>query len=382
MENIESKLINIVKNNTDIFSKEEELFLEEIGDGNINYVYRIKNKTNKSLIIKRGDELLRSSGRKLDKNRTYIEALSLINYNKNTPGLSPEVYYYDRDEAIIIMEDLSYHKSLRENLMNQKKCKQLVYKITDFIIFNSLNMSDFILDSHEKKNKIKEFINPDLCKITEDLVFTEPYNDYKNRNIILKENIEFVKENIYEDENLKLEVSHLKHKFLTSTEALIHGDLHSGSIFIDEEDVKVIDPEFAFFGPLSYDIGNFLGNLLIASNYNNIIIKNFDMGVWIECQIVKFIALFKKNAKKFLYNNCEEVLLKNRDYIDYYIDNLIDESIQMAGLEIIRRVIGDAKVEEIESIKDIKERAILERELIISAKSLIVNKKLNYHCNN
>lgn len=52
------------------FAPDEKLEAKEIGDGNINYVFKIWNpETGKSLIIKQADTLLRSSGRPLDVGR-------------------------------------------------------------------------------------------------------------------------------------------------------------------------------------------------------------------------------------------------------------------------------------------------------------------------
>jgi 5-methylthioribose kinase len=42
----------------------------------------------------------------------------------------------------------------------------------------------------------------------------------------------------------------MKLKFLCHAEALVHGDLHSGSIMATADDVCVIDPGFAYFGPM------------------------------------------------------------------------------------------------------------------------------------
>ena len=56
----------------------------------------------------------------------------------------------------------------------------------------------------------------------------------------------------------------LKLKFLGEAQALIHGDLHSGSIMVTESETYAIDPEFAFYGPMGFDIGALLGNLYLA----------------------------------------------------------------------------------------------------------------------
>ena len=66
------------------------------------------------------------------------------------------------------------------------------------------------------------------------------------------------------DEALHAEVAALRNGFMNNAQALIHGDLHSGSIFANEQGIKVIDPEFAFYGPMGYDIGNVIGNLFFA----------------------------------------------------------------------------------------------------------------------
>lgn len=45
---------------------------------------------------------------------------------------------------------------------------------------------------------------------------------------------------------------------------MIHGDLHTGSIMVTRDSTQVIDPEFSFYGPMGFDIGALLGNLIMA----------------------------------------------------------------------------------------------------------------------
>ena len=53
-------------------------------------------------------------------------------------------------------------------------------------------------------------------------------------------------------------------RFIERAQALIHGDLPTGSIMVTTDSTQVIDPEFAFYGPMGFDIGAFLGNLILA----------------------------------------------------------------------------------------------------------------------
>ena len=53
-------------------------------------------------------------------------------------------------------------------------------------------------------------------------------------------------------------------RFSERAQALIHADLHTGSVMVTQESTQVIDHEFAFYGPMGFDIGAFLGNLILA----------------------------------------------------------------------------------------------------------------------
>lgn len=50
---------------------------------------------------------------------------------------------------------------------------------------------------------------------------------------------------------------------MTKSQALLHGDLHTGSIMVTDSQTRVFDPEFAFYGPMGFDIGAIIGNLLL-----------------------------------------------------------------------------------------------------------------------
>lgn len=366
------------KENLDIFNEDAELKAKEIGDGNINYVFKVWDAlTNKSIIIKQADTLLRSSGRPLDVDRNRIEAEILMLQGKLAPKFVPKVIKYDPIMCAIAMEDISDHISLRSELLKKKIFPCLADHITTFIVNTLLPTTDLVMDSGKKKDNVKKYINKDLCKISEDLVFTEPYINYKGRNVILAENMEFVKKEIYEDKELILEVGKLKNAFMNNAQALVHGDLHSGSIFVKENSTKVLDPEFAFYGPIGYDLGNVIGNLFFAwanactTKDSN---ETEEFKSWIKETIEDIIYLFKIKFVKLYKEIVTDVMAKEEDYMDWYLESILSDTAGLAGLEIIRRVVGDSKVLDITSIKDIDARVKAERMLILAAKSFIKNR--------
>ena len=222
------------------FQKDEVLQAEEIGDGNINYVFRVWNPdSGKSIIIKQADKFLRSSGRALDVYRNKIEAEILKLEGMLAEGFVPKVYAYDETMCVLAMEDISAYKNMRKELMEGRFFPHFAENIAEFLARTLLPTTDLVLDRAVKKDNVRLFLNKELCDITEDLVLTEPYDNYKNRNIVLPENEEFVKEFLYENEQLKADVAQLRDSFMNHAQALVHGDLHSGSIFINEQGIKL-----------------------------------------------------------------------------------------------------------------------------------------------
>lgn len=363
------------KDKLEYFQQESILECIEIGDGNINYVFKVwEESTGKSIIIKQADKFLRSSGRPLDVYRNKIEAEILMIEGKLAKEFVPEVFHYDENMCALSMEDISQYKNLRTELMQGKTFDCLADSISTFLVNTLLPTTDLVIDRATKKEYVKLFTNIELCDISEDLVFTEPYYDYKGRNIILDENREFVEEFLYNDDKLKKEVAILRDKFMNQSQALIHGDLHSGSIFIKEDGIKVIDPEFAFYGPMGYDVGNVIGNLFFAwANKYYTDRNNEDFLNWISSTIEDTINLFiTKFSEK--YDDLVTFNLYNKHFKEDYIKRVLSDSFGYAGTEIIRRVVGDSKVIELTSVEDINTRLPMERSLIKMGISLINNR--------
>lgn len=362
------------------FGKEEKLEAIEIGDGNINYVFKVWNpQTGRSLIVKQADTVLRSSGRPLDMHRNKIEAKILGIEGTLAPRYVPQIYFYDENMYALSMEDVSAYKNLRKELMDEKTFVHFADDISTFLADTLLPTTDLVIDRAQKKENVKLFINPELCDITEDLVLTEPYYDYKDRNIILDENQDYVKQALYEDAELHAEVGKLRNHFMNNAQALIHGDLHSGSIFVNQEGMKVIDPEFAFYGPMGYDIGNVIGNLFFAwanKYYTNP--ENTVFLAWIEKTIRDITDLFIQKFEKKYDEIVEFPFYRTGGFKRDYVKSVLADSLGYAGTEIIRRVVGDSKVIEVTSVSDKKLRVPMERSLIETGICLIKSReKLN-----
>ena len=348
------------------FEPDEETECVEIGDGNINYVFRIWSKRDgHSVIVKQADKLLRSSGRPLDIYRNKIEASILQLEGQLAPGYVPEVYYYDETMAATSMEDVSAFKNLRKELAANRVYPHLAENISTFMADTLLPTTDLVLDRAEKKKRVKFYTNPELCEITEDLVLTEPYDDFRGRNIITAGNEDFVREFLYEDQQLHAEVGKLRERFMNNAQALIHGDLHSGSIFANEEGIRVLDPEFAFYGPMGYDIGNVIGNLFFSwANKAFTMPEETDAIQALERTIRDTCDLTMRKLAEKYDQLVTFSLYRAPAFRKAYLDSVWADSLGYAGTEIIRRTVGDSKVMEVSSVTDPTLRIPIERALV------------------
>ena len=358
-----------------LFDKESELEIKEVGDGNINYVFIVKEtNTNKSVVVKQADVLLRSSGRPLDINRNKIEADILKIQYDLVPEFIPEIFYYDETMAALTMEDISAYKNLRYELEEKRTFPKFADEISTFLVETLLSTTDLVWNRQDKKTQVKNFVNIDMCDISEDLVFTEPYNDYKKQNIIIEENMSFVEELIYNNSKLIGEVAKLRNNYMNNAQSLIHGDLHSGSIFVNQDGMKVIDPEFAFYGPMGYDIGNVIGNLFFPLAKNEYYEQDKLFSQWLNETIVAIYNQVKEKLEQGFKEKVTLDIYQNPLFVENYISEVMADTLGYAGTEIIRRTIGDSKVKEISTAPLGEKRVAMERSLLKLGESLITKR--------
>lgn len=348
--------------------------VKEIGDGNLNYVYRIKDEgTGQSIILKQAGDTARISDEfKLSPDRNRIETEALTLQGSFVPDLVPTIYFFDEVMNCCAMEDLGDFQIMRQALVEHRTFPQFADHITTFMAETLVRTSDVVMPHKDKKEQLKRFVNPELCEISEDLVFTEPYYNNFTRNEVTPGNEAFVAEHLYQNTELHTHVAKLKYTFLTKSESLIHGDLHTGSIFIKEDETKVIDPEFAFYGPMGYDIGNVVANLIFAWA-NGVVRKDRSFVDWIEKTLVEVVDQFKEKFVATWKNHAvEPFAIQNEAFTTAYLEDVLKDTAGMAGLEMNRRIVGLAKVKDI-TILDGEARLRAERLVMTLANRFILN---------
>ncbi len=245
------------------------LEVAEVGDGNLNLVFVCRDAAGNGICLKQSLPYVRlvGEGWPLTPERVIAEARGLAAAAATTPHLIPAYYGVDEEQHVLAMENLMGWEIWRGKLNDGFIHRGVAEMLGVYVANLAYSTSVFALDQMEVKDRVVEAINPELCRITEQLVFTEPYIEHDNNSFLdeLAPEVDALRS----DEKLRAEVGMMKLKFMTAAEALIHADLHTGSVMVSFKDDgsgdgRVIDPEFAYYGPVSFDLGAVFGNFLAA----------------------------------------------------------------------------------------------------------------------
>ena len=215
--------------------------------------------------------------------------------------------------------------------------------------------------------------NAELCMITEDLVFTEPVFDI-GRNSVLPDNEPDARA-LAADEAFAAAMSEAKWRFMTHAEALIHGDLHTGSVMVrgtgargDEVDsVKVFDSEFAFYGPVGFDLGALFANYAFAAARARAL-GDDARAAWaldlVDQTWGGFEGAYLEQAATW-----HETELFDDAFARRRVNEMLREAALFASAKMARRIVGAAKVADIETLEP-SVRAPAARTVLLAARAL------------
>ena len=273
----------------------------------------------------------------------------------------------------MVMEDLSDHRIWRGELIKNNAYPQAARQLGEYLAHTLFHTSDFYLHPHQKKAQVAQFINPEMCEITEDLFFNDPYQIHERNNYPAE--LENDVAALRDDAQLKIAVASLKHRFFSHAEALLHGDIHSGSIFVAEGSLKAIDAEFGYFGPIGFDVGTAIGNLLLnfCGLPGHLGIR--DAAAAREQRLIDIQALWNTFAERFqalAHEKTRDAALSAPGYASEFLKKVWRDTIGFCGTELIRRSVGLSHVADIDTIQDDAMRHECLRHAITLGKALIV----------
>ncbi len=329
--------------------------VREIGDGNLNLVFILSDVNGgPGIVLKQALPYVRLVGPAwpMTPDRAAKEAEALRAHGALVPALVPTLYAYDRARYIIAMEDLSDHVVWRHALNHGERHEGAATDVGAYVGHVAFGTSVFGMAADAQKAALAMAVNPQLCEITEDLVLTEPTRPAQ-RNSCLPANEPDARALIEDDATVR-EMGNLKLVFMTHAEALIHGDLHTGSVMVraaspaTPRSTKVFDSEFAFYGPVGFDLGLAYANYLIAAA-RAFALGEDDRAAWLLGLLDETWQAFDRTFRS-LWPTRVDPRVYTDGVLDDFIANVALDGLGFGAAEAMRRIVGLAKAADIETL--------------------------------
>ena len=312
--------IGICLNNIGFIDPKHEqiLSVEKPGEGNMNVVLRIRTNR-RSFIVKQSRPFVQKYPQimapieRIDVEYQFYQAVS----NKAIEPHIPEILRYNADNHLLILEDLG-------------DCKDMSYLYDERNIGTSQLHQLLDIASQIHISKPEEYPkNMELRLLNHQHIFVLPFLKESDFSLnAIQEGLQELALRYRSDETLKKEISKVGQQYLSQGNTLLHGDYYPGSWMSKGDHIYVIDPEFSFMGFAEFDMG-------VLAAHSIMITMNIDC---------------LQSIKSGYAGTLNTLLLS-----------------QVAGIEVMRRIIGLAQLP--------LERSIEEKKLLLEiARALIMDK--------
>ncbi|GGC06338.1 MULTISPECIES: phosphotransferase [Dyadobacter] len=273
------------------------------GEGNMNYVLRITTQ-DRSFIVKQSRGYVEKYPHvSAPADRVLMEGAfyQTTNVDPLIADFTPDLIGLDPVNNIMALEDLGAASDFIY-LYNSSRALEIsqVSQLTDFLSTLHTRFS-CVSPADSLKNNAMRALNHQH-------IFEYPFMKENGFDLdTVQPGLQAVATVYKNDNELKTQAAHLGQTYLSDGKSLLHGDFYPGSWLDTTQGIKIIDPEFCFYGPAEFDLGVMIAHLHLAGQRKIIVDFTLDR-----------------------YNLINQ--------IDYFTLN------QFVGIEIIRRLIGLAQL--------------------------------------
>jgi 5-methylthioribose kinase len=362
--------------------------VREVGDGNLNLVFIVTGPAG-AAVVKQALPYVRLVGESwpLPLRRSFFEYHALTRQAARDPGSVPDVWHFDEAQAMIVMEYLTPHVILRHALVEGRQVAGLGERLGQFCARTLFRGSDLSMRAADRKADVALFAgNVDLCDITENLVFSDPYfAAAMNRHT---PGLDGIVARLRADLSLKVAAQHLKLAFTTRAETMLHGDLHTGSVMVTDTAARVIDPEFATYGPIGFDVGMLIANFLMAHlsqpGHERVPGDRARQQDWLLSVVAtiwdtfaaEFAHLWRTERRGILYQATlyedQGHGLASEQALADLLGQIWRDTLGFCGVEMHRRILGLAHNADFERIADEGRRAACEARALAMGRQLML----------
>ena len=327
-------------------SDAKEATVCEYGDGDMNHIFRVSVPGMDDFIVKQA-----MPHGKIDV--TCFEPVQRMMYENEyasyyadaLDGMIENRLFCDNEQALAAYSIIDGASKLRDVLMgpDARNYNLIGEQLGRYVGIEFVTSSTLKTPSHRKKAQERMFKNERQRQLTEMYILTAPFCDYNDNNVGDVNQADLKR--IIDDKSIWSRAKLMLMDFLSNHQCVIHGDLHAANVLVtDDDDVTVIDYEFASWGPVAYDLGTLIGNIILSARTNQLTMRS-PFGMRCASAMISSVIMGFRN-----------VLEERAGLSDGILDDLLSDTIRdacwYAGCFIADRTYGYARFPEVTSIAD------------------------------
>jgi 5-methylthioribose kinase len=280
--------------------------------------------------------------------------------NEIYPGTSPKVYFYDEEHYYVCMEYLVGFGNVKEAIIKGEKNENLSKALGDYFAIKSFNTSNLSKSSFQMFELISKFTgNQQVRNLVDHMNFNRGFckNELvRHPEIIQKKLIE-----IQSCSSIMLNVANLKTEMHENVQNVCHGDFHTGSVMIKDDQIFIIDAETATIGPIGYDIGIFFGNIITGFAFQNFFEKSerYEYKKWLLKVILEIWEIFENKFISLWRDSMDENFWSKDDFKMFqedYLRKVKRSTIGYMGIIVLRS--GIEKWPEYSHLENVKPETV------------------------
>lgn len=239
---------------------EKVLSARKPGEGNMNYTLRIRTSFRTFILKQSRDYVEKYPSIPAPKERAIIEGrfYELIQLIPELRAVTPEVAFMDEENSILMLEDLGdatdysiLYKSGKS--LNDAEIEALMAFLSN--LHRNISKADSSFD----------FSNENMRALNAEHIFHYPFLTENGFDLdSITPGLQEISLNYKQDSDLREAIDQLSKIYLGEGECLLHGDYYPGSWLSTLEGVKIIDPEFCFWGPAEFDLSVMLAHTYLG----------------------------------------------------------------------------------------------------------------------
>ncbi|MFZ0531141.1 MAG: phosphotransferase [Propionicimonas sp.] len=330
-------------------------------EGFVNFVFRVR-QGDRSWIVKQSRHYLRTFelGHRLEPERNFQEYLAFVLRAGIDESTVPRMHFVDEVNNVFVMEDLyrSDLRPLRYQLNEGVEFPNFAGQVAAFLASNHFFTSELFLEKETFRHLQQDFANLSMRAVMEDVVLTrlavEPDGSA----------LDHLGRSAWQDPRLRLELVKARDVLVRKGECLIHGDLHTSNLLVDADNLRVIDMEYAFVGPFSYDLGYLLANFVsqyaafeVNTRFDQARRRGFQR--YLLGTIRDVLEGYFERFSRHFAENAKPIYRETAGYLeDYLFPGVLQETIGFMAAANLHRIANLAPFPDFDSIADDTERLL------------------------